>query len=120
MVNSKSPQWRVSYHSLFTIYHSRALMYENIDSSEESGIVTITLNRPEKLNALFGHMRRDLAEALEAAGSDRNVRVVVITGAGRAFCAGGDVNFMAVLMERHDSEEFARILGYHGAPSTQP
>jgi 2-(1,2-epoxy-1,2-dihydrophenyl)acetyl-CoA isomerase len=86
-------------------------MYENLLIKEESGILTITLNRPDKLNAFIGHMRRDLAEALEAAGSDRGVRVVVITGAGRAFCAGGDVNFMAELMERHDSEEFARILG---------
>jgi len=86
-------------------------MYEHLLISEESGILTITLNRPDKLNAFIGHMRRDLAEALEAAGSDRGVRVVVITGAGRAFCAGGDVNFMAELMERHDSEEFARILG---------
>jgi 2-(1,2-epoxy-1,2-dihydrophenyl)acetyl-CoA isomerase len=86
-------------------------MYEHLLVKEESGILTITLNRPDKLNAFIGHMRRDLAEALEAAGSDRGVRVVVITGAGRAFCAGGDVNFMAELMERHDSEEFARILG---------
>ncbi len=86
-------------------------MYEHLLISEESGILTITLNRPDKLNAFIGHMRRDLAEALEAAGSDRGVRVVVITGAGRAFCAGGDVNFMAELMERHDNEEFARILG---------
>jgi 2-(1,2-epoxy-1,2-dihydrophenyl)acetyl-CoA isomerase len=86
-------------------------MYEHLLIKEESGILTITLNRPDKLNAFIGHMRRDLAEALEAAGSDRSVRVVVITGAGRAFCAGGDVNFMAELMERHDSEEFARILG---------
>jgi 2-(1,2-epoxy-1,2-dihydrophenyl)acetyl-CoA isomerase len=86
-------------------------MYEHLLVTDESGIVTITLNRPEKLNAFIGHMRRDLAEALEAAGSDRGVRVVVITGAGRAFCAGGDVNFMAELMERHDSEEFVRILG---------
>jgi len=86
-------------------------MYEHLLIKEESGILTITLNRPDKLNAFIGHMRRDLAEALEAAGSDRGVRVVVITGAGRAFCAGGDVNFMAELMERHDSEEFARILG---------
>ena len=86
-------------------------MYEHLLIKEESGILTITLNRPDKLNAFIGHMRRDLAEALEAAGSDRTVRVVVITGAGRAFCAGGDVNFMAELMERHDSEEFARILG---------
>src|SRR5260370_33051491 len=86
-------------------------MYEHLLVTEESGILTITLNRPDKLNAFIGHMRRDLAEALEAAGSDRSVRVVVITGAGRAFCAGGDVNFMAELMERHDSGEFARILG---------
>src|SRR5260370_2992183 len=86
-------------------------MYEHVLVTEDSGIVTITLKRPDKLNAFIGHMRGDLAEALEAAGSDRGVRVVVITGAGRAFCAGGDVNFMAELMERHDSEEFARILG---------
>jgi enoyl-CoA hydratase/carnithine racemase len=86
-------------------------MYEHILVTETEGIVTITLNRPDKLNAFIGHMRRDLAEALEHAGSDRGVRVVIITGAGRAFCAGGDVRFMADLMERRDSEEFARILG---------
>ena len=56
-------------------------------------------------------MRRDLAEALEAAGSDEAIRVVVITGAGRAFCAGGDVSSMAELIERHDTEEFSRLLG---------
>jgi enoyl-CoA hydratase/carnithine racemase len=86
-------------------------MYEHILISEIEGITTITLNRPEKLNAFVGHMRRDLAEALENAASDRAVRVVVITGAGRAFCAGGDVSFMAELMERNNSEEFARLLG---------
>jgi len=86
-------------------------MYEHILVSESAGIATITLNRPEKLNAFIGHMRRDLAEALERAGSDRSIRVVIVTGAGRAFCSGGDVGFMAELMERHDSEEFARILG---------
>lgn len=86
-------------------------MYEYLDVTEDAGITTITLNRPEKLNAFIGHMRRDLAEALEAAGSDRSVRVVVVTGAGRAFCAGGDVSFMAELMERQDTEEFSRLLG---------
>jgi enoyl-CoA hydratase/carnithine racemase len=85
--------------------------YENIDISESNSVMTITLNRPEKLNAFIGHMRRDLAEALEQAGSDRSLRVVVITGAGRGFCAGGDLGFMAELMQRGDSEEFARILG---------
>lgn len=87
------------------------MAYEHILTTENEGILTITLNRPEKLNAFIGHMRRDLAEALEHAGSDRNVRVVIITGAGRAFCAGGDIAFMAELMHRRDSEEFARILG---------
>jgi enoyl-CoA hydratase/carnithine racemase len=86
-------------------------MYEHILVSESEGITTITLNRPEKLNAFIGHMRRDLAEALEHAGSDRAVKVVVVTGAGRAFCSGGDIGFMAELMDRGDSDEFARILG---------
>jgi enoyl-CoA hydratase/carnithine racemase len=87
------------------------MSYEHIDVTEDAGIVTITLNRPDKLNAFVGHMRRDLAEALEQAGSDRAIRVVLITGAGRAFCAGGDVLFMADLIERQDTEEFSRLLG---------
>src|ERR1041384_5521033 len=86
-------------------------MYEHIQVSEAEGITTITLNRPERLNAFIGHMRRDVAEALEHAGSDRNVRVVIITGAGRAFCAGGDIAFMAEVMKRRDVEEVSRILG---------
>lgn len=86
-------------------------MYEHIQLTEAAGILTITLNRPDRLNAFVGHMRRDLAEALEHASSDRSVRVVVITGAGRAFCAGGDIGFMAELMQRRDAEEFSRILG---------
>jgi len=85
--------------------------YEQIDVTDDNGITTITLNRPEKLNALAGHMRRDLAEALEAAGSDRLVHVVVITGVGRAFCSGGDVANMADLIERGDADEFSRLLG---------
>ena len=87
------------------------MSYEQIDITEDGGITTITLNRPEKLNALAGHMRRDLAEALEAAGSDRAVHVVVITGVGRAFCSGGDVAAMADLIERQDADEFSRLLG---------
>ncbi|HJT28199.1 MAG TPA: enoyl-CoA hydratase [Pyrinomonadaceae bacterium] len=86
-------------------------MSEHIQVAETESILTITLNRPDRLNAFVGHMRRDLAEALEHAGSDRSVRVVIITGAGRAFCAGGDIAFMAELMQRRDAEEFSRILG---------
>src|SRR5436853_5702511 len=85
--------------------------YENIKVALDSGIVTITLDRPEKLNAFAGHMRRDLAEALEHAGADRAARVVIITGAGRGFCAGADVKYMNELMERQDVGEFKRLLG---------
>ena len=86
-------------------------MYENIKVEFDAGIVTITLNRPEKLNAFAGHMRRDLAEALEHAGTDPAVRVVVITGAGRAFSTGADVKYMEELMKRDEAEEFKRLLG---------
>lgn len=86
-------------------------MYDNIKTTSEAGIATITLNRPEKLNAFVGHMRRDLADALERAGRDHNVRVIIVTGAGRGFCAGADVAYMAELMERQDVEEFTRLLG---------
>ena len=86
-------------------------MYDNIKVTLDAGVATVTLNRPEKLNAFAGHMRRDLAEALEQAASDKAVRVVVVTGAGRGFCAGADVKFMQELMERDDVEEFRRLLG---------
>lgn len=86
-------------------------MYDNIKIAQEKCIATVTLDRPDKLNAFAGHMRRDLAEALERAGSDHQVRAVIITGEGRAFCAGADVNYMSELMERNDADEFARLLG---------
>jgi 2-(1,2-epoxy-1,2-dihydrophenyl)acetyl-CoA isomerase len=86
-------------------------MYDHLRVTVEKCIATIELNRPEKLNAFIGHMRRDLAEALEHAASDRGVRVVVVTGVGRGFCAGADVAYMAQLMERQDVEEFTRLLG---------
>ena len=84
---------------------------EHIQVVEADGIVTITLNRPEKLNAFVGRMRRDLADALEHAGGHMDVRVIVLRGAGRAFCAGGDVATMGELMQREDADEFARMLG---------
>lgn len=69
-------------------------------------VTTITLNRPEKLNAFAETMREDLVAALRAAEG----RVVVITGAGRAFCAGGDVEIMAALQKNNDGPAFRRLL----------
>jgi 2-(1,2-epoxy-1,2-dihydrophenyl)acetyl-CoA isomerase len=58
--------------------------------SFDDGVLLLTLNRPEKLNALTWELMRLLNEALSEAAVDPEVRVVVLTGAGRAFCAGGD------------------------------
>jgi enoyl-CoA hydratase/carnithine racemase len=58
----------------------------------EGHVGTVTLNRPEKLNAFAGNMREEILEALQTACAEKDVRVIVVTGAGRAFCVGGDVN----------------------------
>ena len=55
-------------------------------------IAVVTLNRPERMNAFGGLMRQEIVEALETVAADSAVRCVVITGAGRAFYTGGDVN----------------------------
>jgi 2-(1,2-epoxy-1,2-dihydrophenyl)acetyl-CoA isomerase len=62
---------------------------------ETDHVATITLNRPERMNAFGGRMRQELALILEALGASTAVRVVVITGAGKAFCTGGDLREFA-------------------------
>ncbi|MGH9969183.1 MAG: enoyl-CoA hydratase family protein [Pyrinomonadaceae bacterium] len=59
---------------------------------DDSGVATITLNRPERLNALTFEVYRELTDTLAALGTEDAVRVLVINGAGRAFCSGGDVH----------------------------
>jgi enoyl-CoA hydratase/carnithine racemase len=67
------------------------MTYETIiEERRETGVVTVTLNRPEKLNAISPQMHSELRRCFEAIRLDRTVRCVVITGAGRAFCAGAD------------------------------
>ncbi|MEN9726690.1 MAG: 1,2-epoxyphenylacetyl-CoA isomerase [Pseudomonadota bacterium] len=66
-------------------------------------IATITLDRPEVMNAFGGTMREDLLARLEEAATDPGVRCLIITGAGKAFCAGGDVASMAELQARDDT-----------------
>jgi enoyl-CoA hydratase/carnithine racemase len=67
-------------------------MFEQILYSVEDGIATITLNRPEKLNAFTNTMRTELIAAFDRVDADDAVRVVIVTGAGRAFCAGADLS----------------------------
>ena len=69
-------------------------MYENILYEVVDHVARITLNRPHALNALNGAMKADLGSAIANAGSDPTVRTVMLTGAGRGFCAGGDIKEM--------------------------
>ena len=71
-------------------------MSEHLLFEQSDGVAWITLNQPERMNAMSNDMMRGLAEALERCSGDDAVRAVVLTGAGdRAFCAGGDVKGMA-------------------------
>lgn len=85
----------------------RSFLYE-----ESDGIATITLNRPERLNALTFEVYRELTDAFAALRAENSVRVVVITGAGRAFCSGGDVHDIIGELFSRDIEgllEFTRM-----------
>jgi enoyl-CoA hydratase/carnithine racemase len=68
------------------------MAYEQILADVKDSILTITLNRPEKLNAFTGKMMYELIESFELASKDDDVRAIVVTGAGRAFCAGADLS----------------------------
>jgi enoyl-CoA hydratase/carnithine racemase len=67
------------------------MSYEQILTEKSEGILTITLNRPERLNAWTGQMGHELRAAFDESDADDEVRAIIITGAGRAFCAGADL-----------------------------
>jgi 2-(1,2-epoxy-1,2-dihydrophenyl)acetyl-CoA isomerase len=80
-------------------------------TEERAGAVaTIRLNRPEKLNALNVQLGLDLVHALLRAQGDKSVHCVVITGAGRAFCAGGDLEFLRDARKRKATNEVEELL----------
>ncbi|MEP7102160.1 MAG: crotonase/enoyl-CoA hydratase family protein [Burkholderiales bacterium] len=68
------------------------MRYETLDYSVSDNILTLTLNRPDKLNAFNGPMMNELLAAFDAADADDAVRAIIVTGAGRAFCAGADLS----------------------------
>jgi len=68
------------------------MTYETLQTELEAGVLTITLNRPKKLNAMNRPMVVDLLNVIDEADRDDDVRVVVFTGSGRAFCAGADLS----------------------------
>jgi enoyl-CoA hydratase/carnithine racemase len=68
------------------------LDYQEIQYSVAERVLTLTLHRPEKLNAFTGRMLAELLDALDRADADDDVRAIIVTGSGRAFCAGADLS----------------------------
>ncbi|MFZ9151643.1 MAG: enoyl-CoA hydratase/isomerase family protein, partial [Burkholderiales bacterium] len=89
----------------------------SIKVTHDEGVATVLLDRADKLNALSGEMYQELADAFTALNNDDSVRVVLLTGAGRAFCAGGDVgsmgNFDVVSGRKRSKGHHRMILALH-------
>lgn len=84
------------------------MSYETLELSvDDSGVATLTLNRPEKHNAMSAQMLDELTAAVAALGSDSAVRVVVLAAAGGSFCAGGDLGWMRAQFDATREERMA-------------
>jgi len=84
--------------------------FKDILFSKEGAVATITLNRPESFNALNLNMSGEIVEALEMCRSDREVRAVVLTGSGKAFCSGGDIRFFEKYAKTKPTEPVRQLL----------
>jgi enoyl-CoA hydratase/carnithine racemase len=85
------------------------MQYQQLTYAVDGSTVVITLNRPERLNALTKRLEAELRTAVERAGRDAAIRAIVLTGAGRAFCAGMDMDDLEVLPpEDIQAEEWMR------------
>ena len=94
-------------HNLKNMERPKSFLYEQRD-----GVGTITLNRPERLNAITFEVYHELTDFLAKLRDEKDLRVVVITGAGRAFCSGGDVIDIIGELQGRDAEgllEFTRL-----------
>ena len=83
---------------------------ESVLLTQVGSIATLTMNRPEKLNALDEELRAGLVEKFDRVARDPSVRVVVLTGAGRGFSTGGDIRKMSELKKNHQSVAFRAFL----------
>jgi enoyl-CoA hydratase/carnithine racemase len=96
------------------------MSYQEILYDVSERIATITLNRPGKLNAWTGQMGQDVRAAMAAAEADENARVIVLTGAGKGFCAGADMSLLSELtVSGNLPEAAAHPLGHRPSGSTK-
>lgn len=84
------------------------MIYETIQYAREGNIIIITLNRPQKLNALNKRLREELHHSLQKTLRDRDARVVIITGGNKFFSAGADIDEISGIKTTHDAYNFSR------------
>lgn len=84
--------------------------FEHLSLRRDGAVLHLRLSRPEKLNSFVGSIRDDLRRVIEEADDDPEVGCLVVSGEGRAFCAGGDVGVMEQLRKNDDRAGFAAIL----------
>jgi enoyl-CoA hydratase/carnithine racemase len=96
------------------------MSFEQILLEVDGGIATVTLNRPERLNAYTPQMRRELAAAFARCDEDDQIRVIIVTGAGRGFCAGADVSGGTSVFDRAGEPDYLERLAAERAASVRP
>jgi enoyl-CoA hydratase/carnithine racemase len=79
--------------------------YKTLLLDEMDGIIVIRLNRPEKLNAINGKMRDEFSHVLGRVEADKEVRVLIVTGSGRGFCAGADIDELSSMSFSDNGDE---------------
>lgn len=86
-------------------------MYETneIHAASDRGVFTLTLNRPDRLNAWTSSMQHGLQAQIVAAGQDPSIRCIILTGAGRGFCAGADMDGLQQITPDQDAPDDARV-----------
>lgn len=97
------------------------MSYQHILYAVEERIATITLNRPDKLNAWTAQMDAEVREVIALAEADPEVRVIILTGAGRGFCAGADMSLLQSIAAAGEVPSGAnQALGHHAPAASKP
>jgi enoyl-CoA hydratase/carnithine racemase len=81
------------------------MAYGHIKYETQDGVATVTLNRPDKLNAWTRQMEREVRDAMEQSEQDETIRVIILTGAGRGFCAGADMDLLSGIEDGSEKRE---------------
>src|SRR6202158_3555123 len=96
------------------------MAYDTIKYEVAEQILTITLNRPDKLNAFNAAMQKEMIDASDQADKDDNIRAIIVTGAGRGFCAGADLSSGADTFDRDARRGPAKRVASSGVDYLHP